>query len=167
MEKKNGAATSRKNTVSERRASVHKTLETLKKKQHEFMAEHTDKPLLDMLLDLNLGLLELDNLDKLRQKLYYKFVASLLDDEEFLSLEIISHFSDDDGTHIFGLAEAVAYPNGCEDDKFTLWLALIISVSDGITVSLDLFRLYGVDSVKDSNYTGKSIGHMLDSLPTL
>lgn len=167
MEKKNLTATSRKNTTSERRASVHRTLETLKVKQHEFMAEHTDKPLLDMLLDLDLGLLELDNLDALRQKLYFQFVASLLDDEEFRSLEIMSHFSGDDGTHIFGLAEAVANPDGCEDDKFTLWIALVINVNDGIIVSLDFFRLDGFDSVEDSIYVGKSIGHMLDSLPSL
>lgn len=167
MKEKNLSVASKRNRTSERRASVHRTLETLKVKQHEFMAGHTDKSLLGMLLDLDLGLLELDNLDTLKQKLYFQFVASLLDDEEFRSLEIMSHFSGDDGTHIFGLAEGIATPHECEDDKFILWLALLINVSDGITVSLDFFRLYDYDSVENSNYVGKSIGHMLDSLPTL
>lgn len=147
-------------------AYAYDILEKLRAKHHKFMAEHAGSPLLDMLLDLNLGLVSLESLEPLTLRYYYQFMGIMIDDEDFRSLEIMEHLYDGEGTHTFVLGEAAMYPREHEEVVLDVCLVLVIDVN-AMTLSLETSFLYDLDIVEGSKYTGKSIGYMLDNLSDL
>lgn len=144
---------------------LHMVTEFLKVKEHEFMEEYTNKPLVEMLLELGLGLLSLDDLEILQQELYYRFVAHLFDDSEFRELTVLSHFYKSDGTHFFGLAPLGSYSPCVYGSENTYdWVALLVNVNDGNIISLNCFSLPDSEKVEDSIFVGNSVHFMIQQL---
>lgn len=84
------------------------------------------------------------------------FLQSLLQDEDFLNLHVVSHFKVGDTWEIFGLAFVDAYECGKCDSMMTEWLALILDYRDG-TYTLNKCSCCDFHSVRKSEFVGKPL----------
>lgn len=84
------------------------------------------------------------------------FLKSLLQDEDFLNLHVVSHFKIGDTQEIFGLSFIDAYE--CEkcDSMITEWLALILDYRSG-TYTLNKCSCCDFQAVRKSEFVGKPL----------
>lgn len=136
----------------------------LQEKENEFLEHFMNMELGEIFEDLGIDTtsIRMNTLIALYLEIPKEFVFYLLTDTDFLNLNIISHFYEDRGIHIFGIELLnVHEPCKCCGDVSTEWIALVVDTKSDI-VTLNLCReCLDSDSVQNSRYRGKPLKSIL------
>lgn len=135
-----------------------KLKETINKKEHEFTKKIIATNSLDSLInkcELDYRPTRLSTLTDLQEKLNSCFIANLFMDDEFLAINICSHFYTEDNSHIFGL-ELLATDKPCAHcgDIVTHWYGIKINAK---SISIGYFNCNNFELVNDSSYVGEPV----------
>ena len=132
----------------------------LQEKENEFMEQFVNMDLESLYWELSMDTdsYRISDFQKLYDNLKQQFAHYLLIDDDFLDTNIISHFYEGHGVHIFGIDLLSVYqPCKCCGDVTTEWIALVVDTKSNI-VTLNLCReCLDSDSVQDSHFRGKPL----------
>ena len=132
--------------------------ELLEQKEKEFMERYTYLSLEELMCELEIPyeLPFLESMDSVRDKLWGMFVFNLLEDSDFLGLNVISHFHREDGTHIFGIdLLGLHEPCECCGDVVSEWLAVTVNI-DRMGLGFGYLECHDYERVEDSSYIGNT-----------
>lgn len=136
----------------------------LQSKETTFLEHFMNMELGEIFEDLGIDTtsIRMNTLIALYLEIPKEFVFYLLTDTDFLNLNIISHFYEDRGIHIFGIELLnVHEPCKCCGDVSTEWIALVVDTKSDI-VTLNLCQeCLDSDSVQNSRYRGKPLKSIL------
>ena len=136
----------------------------LQNKETTFLEHFMNMELGEIFEDLGIDTtsIRMNTLIALYLEIPKEFVFYLLTDTDFLNLNIINHFYEERGIHIFGIELLnVHEPCKCCGDVTTEWIALVVDTKSNI-VTLDLCReCLDSDSVQNSRYRGKPLKSIL------
>lgn len=136
----------------------------LQEKENEFLEHFMNMELGEIFEDLGIDTtsIRMNTLIALYLEIPKEFVFYLLTDTDFLNLNIISHFYEERGIHIFGIELLnVHEPCKCCGDVTTEWIALVVDTkSNNVTLNL-CQECLDSDSVPNSHYRGKPLKSIL------
>lgn len=133
--------------------------ELLEQKEKDFMERYTYLTLEEIMEELEIPyeVPFFESMNLVRNKLWRIFVVDLLEDSDFLDVNVISHFYRDDGTHVFGIDLLdIHEPCECCGDVVTDWLAITVN-TDRMELGLGCQECHDYEIVEDSSYSGNSV----------
>ena len=90
------------------------------------------------------------------------FVFYLLEDTDFLNLNIINHFYEERGVHIFAIEFLDRHePRRFRSEVISEWIALVVDTASNIVTFRLARRCRDSDSVQDSHFRGKPLKSIL------
>lgn len=132
------------------------------RKENQFMEKY--RPCLQGIydeLDMPCYDMEISDLDTISQRLFNIFFVELLEDEEFLHMEIKEHFHMTNGTHIFCLEIIdVQEPCPCCANMVSEWLAVIVNKEKRV-LDFGFMKCNSYDRVEASSYRGSDIHEII------
>lgn len=136
----------------------------LLEKETQFMEHLMNMEFWEILMELSMdtATFRINDFMDLYEEVQQAFLFYLLEDTDFLNLNIISHFYEECGVHIFGIELLdVHEPCKCCGDVSTEWVALVVDTQSNI-ITLNICReCLDSDSVQDSHYRGKPLKSIL------
>lgn len=125
-------------------------------KEQEFVNDYKWMTLGEVLDEIESSAEYIDDFSDFRQLLKEKFLKELLNDSEFLDLNVVSHFHKEDGTHIFGIYLLHMYePCECCGDVVSEWIAITVNPIQR-KIGYGVEKCHDYESVEDSSYRGES-----------
>lgn len=131
--------------------------EYLLDKEYEFVDNYKGMPFGEVLDEIESETGYVNDFSDFQQLMEEKFLKEMLNDSEFLDLNVVGHFHREDGTQIFGICLIGKHePCECCGDVVSEWIAIMVNPIQR-KIGYGVQKCHDYESVKDSSYQGETI----------